>query len=529
MKVIFSSYDDVQGISKFDIQYIDGDSVFEKYHSFSPDIKGIEKAISVKKATFKSRENLVSILTRQHENIDNPVVLKSINTLKHENTFCVTSAHQPCLFGGPAFIIYKIASTIHLSKRLQNEFPAFNFVPVFYLGSEDHDFDEINHLYLFNKKLTWENNGTGACGRFNTDGLEQIVNQILSFFENQKDIQQQLNSIFQNALKESNYKLCIRSLIYQLFNNDGLIVLDPDDSDFKKIMIPYFEDEILNKRSFQLLLKTIESLESDKIRVQARGREINLFYLNDSIRERIIPTEYGYEIHNKNIRFTTDEIINELKNHPERFSPNVILRPLYQETILPTVAFIGGGGEVAYWTELKEIFTHYGISFPPVLRRNSVTIADRNTIKKIMKTGLDVTDFLQPFEKVESLYIAKNSERIDFSEFKEMTNLKWDEILEKLKHYDNSLTGKLNADRTYFLDKIDEWEKRLYKQQKLKNETALKQLQGIHQKFYPENNLQERFESSIFLIASFGKEFTDFLIENLNPLDKRFMIIMQQD
>ncbi len=528
MEVNFSSYDDIPGISKFDLQYLKEDPIFTKYHSFNSDIDGIRAAVKQKKENYKFRQELKQVLLKQHKNIVNQATQDSIELLSKENSFCVTSAHQPCLFGGPAYFIYKIASTINLAKRLSIEFPENNFVPVFYLGSEDHDFDEINHLFLFNTKMIWENSGSGACGRLNTNGLEKVKMEILAFYENQIEIRDSLNTLLETALQEENYKLCIRSIIYQLFANYGLIVIDPDDSELKRLAIPIFQDEISNKTSSKLLLSTIEKMEADKLKVQAKGRDINLFYLVDNLRERIIPKGDNFEVQNTNLKFSKDSILQELNSFPDRFSPNVILRPLYQETILPSVAFVGGGGEVAYWTELRDIFNYFKVTFPPIFRRNSVSIIDTFTQKKISKTGLSFEDFLHPIDKVEHIYLEKNSELLDFSNFKDVVNKEWEVVIEKAKLYDNSLIGRINADRTIFLEKIEDLEKRLNKQIKVKNETGLNQINTIYQKIYPNNTLQERYESSIYILANFGENIINYLVENLNPLDKRFIIITPQ-
>jgi bacillithiol biosynthesis cysteine-adding enzyme BshC len=320
----------------------------------------------------------------------------------------------------------------------------------------------------------------------------------------------------------------MREFIYQLFGKYGLVVLDPDDKQLKTAMIPVFKDELLNRNSERLVTQTISMLEKDKLKVQAKGRDINLFYLSENNRERIIFENGNYLLAISNEILSESQIIERLEQHPECFSPNVILRPLYQETILPNVAFVGGGGEIAYWSELKSVFEYYEVSFPPILRRNSVLIVDKSTTKKIQKTNLEIKHFLQPIEELENYFLKINNSIVKLEDFHFDLERNFESLLLILNQVDIGLIPKLNADKNLFYNKLEEWEKRINKQMKLKNELALNQIRSIYNKIYPENSLQERYESSVSAIAQYGLEIIDELVQNLNPLNKHF-IIMQAE
>lgn len=528
MKLVKTPYDHLSGISRFDLQFIQSDPVFEKYHSYTSDIEGIRQAILNKSSNYNYRQELVKILSKQHLNCKQASILESIQKLGSDNCYCVTSAHQPCLFGGPAYFIYKIASTIHLARKLSLEFPEDKFVPVFFLGSEDHDFEEMNHLNLFNKKISWENpDVAGASGRWNTAGMQEVKQSILDLFENQPEKVKFLDDLLDLSSHQERYGLVMRNFIYRLFGEYGLVILDPDDAEFKKLMIPVFRDELFNRNSEKIIRRTIEQLESDKIKVQARGRDINLFYLMDQFRERIVFENGLYKVLNTDITFDAETIERELEDHPERFSPNVILRPLYQETLLPNIAFVGGGGEIAYWTELKHVFEHYGVNFPPLIRRNSVTMIDAGLSKRLSKAGLEVKELQFPFEKIEKDFLTANAEVLDFKEIEKNILMEFEKIQAFAANIDPGSTGRLHADKSLISVKVNDWEKKLNKQIKLKHETKLNQIRSTYEKIFPNMNLQERYESCVWLLVGFGEEIIPFLIENLNPLDKEFIFIVQ--
>lgn len=525
MKFELFQYDHIPFISKFDQQYFAKDPTLLKYFEFEPNLDGIKKALAEKSKNFSNRTVLVEALKRQNKNEINTAVSNSIDLLANDNCFCVTSAHQPCLFGGPAYYLYKIASTIHLARTLNDTFKENTFVPVFFLGSEDHDFEEINHLKLFGKDIVWQNEAKGAVGRLTTDGLEAVKNEILSFYDNQVDVQDYLTKILSKSIQEKDFGDCIRTFLYDIFGKYGLVILNPDDNAFKRLMIPIFKEELLNQVSSKIVSETIEQMEEDKIKVQAKGREINLFYLKDNIRERIMPINGGYEVVNTSFKFTKDEILQEVELYPENFSPNVILRPLFQETILPSVAFIGGGGELAYWSELKSIFHHFNTTYPVLIRRNSVLIIDNANNRKLDKIGLTIKDFLHPFEDIQTEYIQNNAEILNFTEISDNVEREFDKMKDKIQLYDASLFSRFEADKNQIRNKIEEWEKKLNKQVKQKNSIALNQLENVYEKIYPNDNLQERVESCIYILAAFGPNFVDYLVENLNPLDDKFMAI----
>lgn len=526
MEIIHCDYNTIPNLAKFDLGYINQDPKLAKYLSFAPNLEGIDGAIKARVGQYKHRDKLQKILKKQHVNYSNELLISSIDILANENSFCITTAHQPCLYGGPLYFVYKIASAIHLTNLLNDKYPDYHFVPVYYMGSEDHDFEEINHLNLFGKTISWDRTEAGPVGRYSVEGLENVINSILGNFENDPIKKQRLAELFGQFKNDERYGDLIKQFVYTLFDGYPLIVVDPDDAEFKEFMIPVFEEELKNKRSSQMIQSTLKSLENDQYKIQAPGRDINLFYMLDGIRERIIIEDSKYKVINTDYSFSSSEIIQELNAHPDRFSANVILRPLYQETILPSVCFIGGGGEVAYWLELKELFQYFNVPYPVIIRRNSAAWLDKSLIKRIQKTGLTVLDFAAGLKDIQDKYLQTNDSVVSLDKEKEQLKQLFSNIHEIVQKIDSSLSAKLAGDENNTLSKIAEWEGRLNKTLKARHDITLQQIAGIYEKLYPNNGLQERVESFLPYYAEYGMEYIKTLVENFNPLDSSFLIMM---
>ncbi|MBL7886151.1 MAG: bacillithiol biosynthesis cysteine-adding enzyme BshC, partial [Flavobacterium sp.] len=359
--------------TKLIVDYLDEKPELKPLYNRFPRIENFKAQIEEKDTNFNDnfkRQVLVAELEKQYLNFEvSEATSKNIQLLNHSNTFTITTGHQLNLFTGPLYFLYKIISTINLCKELKLAYPDFNFVPIYWMATEDHDFDEINYFNFRDKKIKWNRESFGPVGRLSTDVLEDVLKQ----FSDELGIGDNatfLRELFQKSyLEHSNLADATRFLANELFKNEGLVILDGDSTALKQLFIPYIKEELLNQTSYQNVSETIRQLNDYTI--QVNPREINLFYIEDNLRERIVFENGKFKVNTTKIEFTSEEIISELENHPEKFSPNVILRPLYQEVILPNLCYIGGGGEIAYWLELKSNFEAFKVTFPILLVRNS--------------------------------------------------------------------------------------------------------------------------------------------------------------
>jgi bacillithiol biosynthesis cysteine-adding enzyme BshC len=353
-------YRQTGAFSKLAVDYIDQAKALQPFYAAAPSLKGIQQSIKVRKQFPTNRDTLVRELRKQYGDLLKDRVAKNIDALLSADTFTITTAHQPNILTGPLYFIYKILHTIRLAEHLETSLPQYKFVPVYYMGSEDADLDELGHIYLDGKKLNWDTKQTGAVGRMKVDTtFLQLINTAegqLAVLPFGKEIMDLVKKIFKKdvLVQDATFQL-----VDALFAGYGLVTLMPDNAELKKQAILIFEDDLLHQAPSDIIGKTIEKIHAAGYKVQANPREINLFYLEEGIRERIVKKDEKYKVQNTSKEFSEDELKKELNDHPERFSPNVILRGIFQETILPNVAFIGGGGELAYWLQYGELFVHY--------------------------------------------------------------------------------------------------------------------------------------------------------------------------
>ena len=382
-------YQDSGYFTPITVDYLNQKSELQSlYHRF-PTVENFEKQFQEKQTQFtiSSREVLVSALKKQYESVAISEATKhNISSLLEFNTFTITTGHQLNLFTGPLYFLYKIISVINLTKTLQSKYPDQNFVPVYWMATEDHDFEEINYFNFKGKKIRWNKASSGPVGRLSTKDLEAVF----EVFEKEIGTSQNANYIKQlfedSYLKHETLAAATRFLANELFGEYGLVILDGDDADLKREFIPFIKEELLFQKSHQEVIATIETMKSYEI--QVNPREINLFYIEDNLRERIIFENNNYKVNNTSLHFSKEELLALVEKSPEKFSPNVILRPLYQEVILPNLCYIGGGGELAYWFELKSYFDSVGVVFPILLLRNSVLLTTEKQATKADKSGI---------------------------------------------------------------------------------------------------------------------------------------------
>ena len=290
-------------------------------------------------------------------------------------------------------------------------------------------------------------------------------------------------------------------------------------------MIPVFEDELLNRSSAKQVADTITKLD-EHYKVQAGGREINLFYFDEDLRERVEADGGGFAVANTTIRFTKEEMLKELREHPECFSPNVILRGLYQDTILPNIAFIGGGGELAYWLELKNVFAHHHVPYPVLVLRNSFLVTQKHWIEKIAKLGFTVEEFFKSSEALLNQYVHRTTvNKIQLNGSLTKAEELYGLLKEQAAAVDPTLLQHVEALKTKAVYRLQELEKKIIRAEKRKYADQQRQIQTIKQQLFPGSGLQERKESILALYAKEGKSVIDLLYQHSLSLEQEFVVL----
>ena len=263
--------------------------------------------------------------------------------------------------------------------------------------------------------------------------------------------------------------------------------------------------------------------------MQANPREINLFYLKENIRERIEEHEDKYNVLNTSIVFSKEDLKKELHEHPERFSPNVILRGLFQSTILPDIAFIGGGGELAYWLQLKDLFNHYKVPYPALILRNSFLIVENKWKEKIEKIGFTIEDFFEEEQNLLNRLVQRettheirlNGALTEVEKIYEGFKMQASEI-------DVTLVQHIDALKAKSMQQLKELEKKMLRAEKRKYTDQERQINLIKEKLFPNNNLQERVDNFSTYYAKYGSGFVDTLYKYSLALEQEFVVIEEK-
>jgi len=484
------------------------------YGSF-PTLEAFGEQIKKKQFSEESRQTLVQVLERQYGTIANK---PDLAILAQPNTFVVTTGHQLNIFTGPLYILYKLVTTINLAKKLNEAYPDYRFVPVYWMATEDHDFAEINHFSLFGKTYTWETEQRGAVGRMELDGLESVLNELPETLP-----------LFEKAYREQKTLAdAVRYYINELLGSEGLVCLDPDDAQLKQLLVPVMKDELLNQATGAIVSETTHQLEALGYRSQISPRELNLFYLGDQLRERIVREGDQYRILNTDLHFSGDEMLAELTAHPEKFSPNVVLRPVYQETVLPNLAYIGGPSELPYWLQLKGIFDYFKLAFPLLVPRNFALYVNSASAKRMEKLGVSSEELFSDDVKLRRMYVERITENaLHLAEEKQCFEQCFTDILNKALKVDKSLEGVVQGERAKMINALDNLEKRLKKAEERNHETVVNQLLALKGKLFPNGGLQERSENFLNFYLN-DREFIQKLLVDFDPLDYRLMILTER-
>ncbi len=528
MKVHCIPFQETGYFSDLISDYLDNNSTLSQFYGNFPDIEGFKKQLEIKQDSFEqtSRNTLVEVLIKQYKNINiSELTNKNINALEEANTFTITTGHQLNIFTGPLYFLYKIVSTINLTKQLKIQFPKHNFVPVYWMATEDHDFEEINYFNFKGKKVVWDRESKGAVGRLKTEGFKAVFKSFSEQLGNSKNANS-IKKLFENAyLNHTNLTDATRYLVNALFGDYGLVIIDGDDTKLKQEFSPIVKEELLNNISFKEVSKASEKL-AENYKIQVNPREINLFYLKDNLRERIIFEDNKYKIINTTIVFSEEEILKELKEFPERFSPNVIMRPLYQETILTNLCYIGGGGELAYWFQLKDYFSKVNTPFPILLLRNSVLLISEKQLVKLNKLNVSLNEVFYKQQDLINKKVEEISEvEIDFSEQKSFLQQQFIGLKELAKQTDKSFIGAVNAQEKKQLNGLDNLEKRLLKAQKRKLSDVVSRIEIIQNQLFPNKSLEERTRNFSEMYLELGSDLIPMLLEALQPLKLEFTVV----
>jgi len=508
-------FDKTNSFSKAFLDYINQKPELSTFYEQFPTKEGLKIQAENRNFSLATRKITSAVLTEQYENITaSELTLNNIEKLKSSDTFTITTGHQLNIFTGPLYFIYKIVTAINACKAMKKQYPELNFVPVYWMASEDHDFDEIDHFRFGGKKFTWETDQTGAVGRFNPKSIKPIFDEI------------KMPDFFKEAyLKHDTLAAAVRHYVNALFGEEGLVIIDADNPKLKKIFQPVIEDDIFKNTPNQLVNKQNKTLETLGYTTQVFPREINFFYLKGNLRARIVKQGENYSVLDTDINFTDASLKSEIENHPERFSPNVVLRPLYQETILPNLAYVGGPSELVYWFQLKGVFDYFKTEFPSLLPRNFAGVIKPNILNKIEKESFTFEEiFIEQDQLIKKKVKLNSNNNLELKkEIKELQNI-FSAVKFQSTQLDSTLEQHVVAEQKKAEKSLLSIEKKMLQAEKRNHETLIERIHEIKESLFPGGTPQERKDNFLNFYLS-DTTFIESCLENFDAFDLRFHLI----
>jgi bacillithiol biosynthesis cysteine-adding enzyme BshC len=510
---------DTRSFSPFFLDYIKQKETLKKFYNRFPTVDQVADQIKEKSESFTAlkRNVLTGALQQQYKNLKtNDRVSQNISALGSGNTFTITTGHQLNIFTGPLYFIYKIVTVINICKELKAAYPDYNFVPVYWMASEDHDYDEIKYFKLYGKKYTWETDQKGGVGRFSTDGLSKIANELPGD-----------TTIFKEAYsKNKTLSNAVRHYVNALFGSEGLVIIDADDRSLKTLFKDVIKNDLTQHTAKTVVDKTDQDLNTLGYKTQVYCRDINFFYLTDGLRSRIEKQDDRYVVIDTDLSFSADELQHLIETEPEKFSPNVILRPLYQETILPNLAYIGGPAEVIYWLQLKDLFSFFKTPFPLLMPRNFALVMDHTVVRKFEKTNLELKDLFEEKDILFNHWVRENSKNnLSVSKERDAITDNFKLLKDRSAAIDVTLSAFVDAEQKRAINSIDKIERKLLRAEKRLHTDRLRQIEDLKNILFPNGSLQERTDNFLNFYQQ-DSAFIQKLLDSFDPFDFQFNTLL---
>lgn len=478
---------------------------FEKKLDFSPD----------------KRKVLVEVLEEQHSHLG--IGNKLIPSLLNENTYTVTTGHQLNIFGGPLFILYKVLTTIKLASELKQNNSAYNFVPVFWLATEDHDFEEIRKIELFGKTVELEAGQSGPVGSMPVQLFRQALERVVDILGD-SDRAREITRKLENAYASGTLAQATTRFWYDVLSDFEFVIIDACHPRLKEVGAAMLQEEVMDSVASKNVLPVIKELEAKSYNVQAVPSDINMFWMEGESRLKISRSGDGFNVGNNEIGQT--EMAARLKKDCSALSPNVITRPIYQEIILPNLAYVGGPGEVAYWLELGKLFEHFNLSMPQLVPRANFGIIDERSLDTMQRVGVDYDDLLKDPEEVIRAKFVEDEVDIanEINEIKKGLNA----LHQKIKDCAPGRLQMSEAVEAKTMKELERLEGHVVREAKKRHEKDVKKVRQLFESLFPANGLQERSASLPEYWIKVGNELPGLIYNSIDLDQTQFTFVPVQ-
>lgn len=523
----------IQTTNKLVTHYKNNDKSVLKYFDYSSNQYEQERLAYINNRTYQ-RQDFVKAVHKLHEKWGAPETsMIELNKLLDEQAVAVVGGQQAGLLTGPLYSIHKVISVIQLAKEQEKKL-GIPVVPIFWIAGEDHDFEEINHTYVPTtnmkmKKVKLQNKSIDA-GRKSVSDLEFEKDKLREWVEDvflslkETDYTQDIYSLVQKVLTDSNsYSEFFAKFIFQLFPDQGIILLDSHAPEIREIEKDFFLDMIQYQQEISTSVKsTIDKLKSEKysISLDAANDDAHLFYHDEQLGRVLLQVEKeGVWVDKQHsIRLTIDELRSIAINSPHLLSNNVVTRPMMQEKLIPTLAFVGGPGEIAYWSALKDAFHILGLEMPPVVPRISFTYLDRYTSRLLDKYNLNLPEILTAGVKDHKQRFLNEKNDYNIDEVTEELKTQLKDIHQPLRDIAASMGDDIKAlsesNLSYLLKDVEFLRKRLNNEIKKTYSLEISEFDRMEMILRPNNGLQERIWNPIYVMNCCGVDVFSKMVNN---------------
>jgi bacillithiol biosynthesis cysteine-adding enzyme BshC len=479
-----------------------------------------------------TRNSIAEVLKIQNKFFNSSEnTLKNIDLLKQDNTYAIVTGQQVGILSGNLYTIYKAVNAIQLSKKLNEKFPDYNFVPIFWMETDDNDFPEINNINLLTKENTFKTfsyyfNNQQEEKYLIPAGLlsfDSYINNFIGDIKNslpKTDFTGDLFEIIARSYKPGiSFAYAFARFLNYIIPDSGLIFCNPSDREIKNFLQPVFLKELSTyPKTCEIVIETSDILER-MYEPQVKPKPINLFYCHNNNRYLIEQDSANhFKLKNTRKKFEKEELFQLLETNPENFSPNVVLRPICQDYLLPTVAYIGGPSEISYFAQFKNVYKYFNVIMPVIYPRTSVTILENKITSYLEKNNIEQSELFEG-QSIRHKFIN----RISQTNFEDIFNKYIDEInalnysLNKiLEDTDKNLTNNFKNKTEKYIENVKFIKQKFYDSKMKQNDILIKKLDFIIEYVQPEKILQERYLNILYFINKYGLNFCSDLIDRID-------------
>ena len=527
VRVDHLSFRDSGQFAPRDVAYAEGAEDLMSFAAAPPTLTSFGEAIERRRAFPTDRATLVEVIGEQYQSygIKPP---KHYRRLLEPDVFTVVTAHQASLFLGPLYYVYKILSAVKLAAQVDAAYPEATVLPVFVLGAEDHDLAEVDHLTIEGRRIRWSTPQTGSTGAMTLGGIDAAIDKVAEALGDSLSAKQAVEQLRRAYRSDRTLGEATAAYVAQLFRDYGVVVVNLNDARFKRAFVPFIEREVLGQESRPLVEATQSGLAAAGYPAQAFARGINFFYLRPGGRDRIERDLAGYRVVDTELHFTEAEMRDEIDAHPERFSPNVVMRPVLQELCLPNLAYVGGGGELAYWLERRSQFEHFDLPYPILVRRDSAWWIEAAAARRLERFGLAARELLGDTDALLRRYVkAHHGVDLDFGPVITDVESLLADVSARAARVDPTLRRRPLATAAHVRKRLTDLETRLVRELKKRRDREVGGIRALRERLVPGGGLQERRESFLPLYVRYGGRFFDVLLRHFDPLDMRLKVFTE--